>query len=118
MFGPSINCIGWRVDTYKMHTGHRGINHPILNLETNKCEVTSQNHGFTIDEESLKNNTDIKVTHRNLNDNSMRVLVLRVRLFFLYNIILNLHQVLMILDIYLMILFTHATLPKNKNVTN
>jgi len=57
--------------TYKMHTGHRGINHPIINLATNKCEITSQNHGFTIDEESLQNNIDIEVTHRNLNDNSI-----------------------------------------------
>ena len=54
-----------------MHTGHRGINHPIINLATNKCEITSQNHGFTIDEESLQNNIDIEVTHRNLNDNSI-----------------------------------------------
>lgn len=69
--GHQLIALAGGLSTYKMHTGHRGINHPILNLETNKCEVTSQNHGFTIDEESLKNNTDIKVTHRNLNDNSI-----------------------------------------------
>lgn len=57
--------------TFKMHAGHRGINHPIINLSTNKCEVTSQNHGFSIDEASLKNNKNIIVTHRNLNDNSI-----------------------------------------------
>ena len=54
-----------------MHAGHRGINHPIINLSTNKCEVTSQNHGFSIDEASLKNNENIIVTHRNLNDDSI-----------------------------------------------
>ena len=50
---------------------HRGINHPIINLLTNKCEVTSQNHGFAIDKKSLKNNSNIAITHRNLNDNSI-----------------------------------------------
>ena len=54
-----------------MHTGHRGINHPIINIETNKCEVTSQNHGFSIDENSLIKNKNITVTHRNLNDDSI-----------------------------------------------
>lgn len=57
--------------TFKMHNGHRGINHPVKNLITGKCEITSQNHGFAIDESSLSNNTEIEVTHRNLNDNSI-----------------------------------------------
>ncbi|MBF25262.1 MAG: carbamoyl phosphate synthase small subunit [Flavobacteriales bacterium] len=69
--GHQIIALAGGLKTFKMHTGHRGINHPILNLETNKGEITSQNHGFSIDESSLLENTNIKVTHRNLNDNSI-----------------------------------------------
>ena len=69
--GHQLIALAGGLRTFKMHNGHRGINHPIINLETNKCEVTSQNHGFSIDESSLKDNKDIKVTHRNLNDNSI-----------------------------------------------
>ncbi len=57
--------------TFKMHNGHRGINHPVKNLVTGKCEITSQNHGFAVDESSLGNNPEVEVTHRNLNDNSI-----------------------------------------------
>ena len=59
------------VSTYKMHNGHRGINHPVLNLGTKKAEVTSQNHGFGISEEDIKNNLEIEVTHVNLNDDTI-----------------------------------------------
>ncbi len=69
--GHQLIALAGGLKTYKMHTGHRGINHPIINLSTNKCEVTSQNHGFTIDEKSLNNNNNIEVTHRNLNDNTI-----------------------------------------------
>ena len=69
--GHQIIALAGGLKTFKMHTGHRGINHPILNIETNKGEITSQNHGFSIDESSLLKNTHIKVTHRNLNDNSI-----------------------------------------------
>lgn len=53
--------------TYKLKFGHRGGNHPVLDLKTNKVAITSQNHGYAIDEESLKN-TDLEVTHIALND--------------------------------------------------
>ena len=69
--GHQLIALAGGLSTFKMHTGHRGINHPIINLETTKCEVTSQNHGFSIDEESLKKNQNIQVTHRNLNDDSI-----------------------------------------------
>jgi carbamoyl-phosphate synthase small subunit len=59
------------IKTYKMHTGHRGINHPVKNLISGKSEITSQNHGFTIDAEQVKNNTNIEVTHINLNDQTI-----------------------------------------------
>ena len=69
--GHQLIALAGGLTTFKMHTGHRGINHPIINLSTQKCEVTSQNHGFSIDETSLQNNSNITVTHRNLNDNSI-----------------------------------------------
>lgn len=56
--------------TYKMKFGHRGANHPVKNLQTGKIEITSQNHGFCVDIDSLKNK-DIELTHLNLNDNTV-----------------------------------------------
>jgi carbamoyl-phosphate synthase small subunit len=56
------------LETFKMHNGHRGLNHPVKNIITGQCEITSQNHGF-----ALKENThpDLEVTHINLNDNTI-----------------------------------------------
>ena len=52
------------VPTYKMHNGHRGINHPVLNLVTGRCEVTSQNHGFGVDPSVIRSKSDtIDITH-------------------------------------------------------
>ena len=60
------------IPTYKMHHGHRGINHPVKNLITGKCEITSQNHGFGVSPDAIEANTDkVEVTHRNLNDNTI-----------------------------------------------
>ncbi len=59
------------IKTYKMHNGHRGINHPVKNLITGKCEVTSQNHGFSVNAEMVANNPDVEITHINLNDNTI-----------------------------------------------
>ena len=59
------------ISTYKMHNGHRGINHPVKNLVTGKAEVTSQNHGFGISKEDIQNNPNIEVTHINLNDETI-----------------------------------------------
>jgi carbamoyl-phosphate synthase small subunit len=50
--------------------GHRGANHPVKNLQTGKIEITSQNHGFCVDMDSLKKR-DIELTHVNLNDNTV-----------------------------------------------
>ena len=69
--GHQILALAMGITTYKMHNGHRGINHPILNKETGKCEVTSQNHGFGVDPSSVSTNDKIKVTHINLNDDSI-----------------------------------------------
>jgi carbamoyl-phosphate synthase small subunit len=57
--------------TYKMHNGHRGINHPVKNIITGTCEITSQNHGFAVKKEDVENANNIEVTHINLNDNSI-----------------------------------------------
>ncbi len=59
------------IATYKMHNGHRGLNHPVKNLITGKCEVTSQNHGFAVDGEAIKNNENVEITHINLNDGTI-----------------------------------------------
>jgi carbamoyl-phosphate synthase small subunit len=55
--------------TYKLKFGHRGANQPVLNKQTNKVEITTQNHGFAVDAESLPD--DVEVTHVNLNDNTV-----------------------------------------------
>jgi carbamoyl-phosphate synthase small subunit len=65
--------------TYKMHNGHRGINHPVINLETGKGEITSQNHGFSIDMDSIKNKNNIILTHKNLNDGTVEGIKLKDR---------------------------------------
>lgn len=56
------------LDTFKMHNGHRGLNHPVKNLVTGHCEITSQNHGFAI---KTTENPNINVTHVNLNDDTI-----------------------------------------------
>jgi carbamoyl-phosphate synthase small subunit len=63
------NAVG--VKTFKMHHGHRGINHPVKNLLTGRSEITSQNHGFGVDPESIKNNQRVEITHVNLNDQTI-----------------------------------------------
>jgi carbamoyl-phosphate synthase small subunit len=69
--GHQMIALASGLKTHKMHNGHRGINHPIKNLLTGKCEVTSQNHGFVVDQSSLSNNADIELTHIHLNDNTV-----------------------------------------------
>lgn len=59
------------ISTYKMHHGHRGCNHPVKNLITGLCEITTQNHGFNVNEEQIKNSSNTKVTHVNLNDDTI-----------------------------------------------
>lgn len=59
------------IPTFKMHNGHRGLNHPVKNLITGKGEITSQNHGFGVDGDAVKDTGNVQVTHLNLNDNSV-----------------------------------------------
>lgn len=65
------------ISTYKMHHGHRGLNHPVKNLITGHCEITSQNHGFSIKEQDAKNHPDVIVTHINLNDQTIEGIQLK-----------------------------------------
>ncbi len=69
--GHQVIALSQGIPTYKMRNGHRGINHPILNLETGKGEITSQNHGFAIDREETENNKNVSITHLHLNDNTV-----------------------------------------------
>ena len=69
--GHQLLALANDIPTYKMHHGHRGLNHPVLNLTTGKAEITTQNHGFGVDPEAVKNAEHIEITHMNLNDNSI-----------------------------------------------
>lgn len=69
--GHQIIALSQGISTYKMHAGHRGINHPVKNIISGKCEITSQNHGFSIDANDIAKNNDIQITHVNLNDNTI-----------------------------------------------
>ena len=70
--GHQLLALANDIPTYKMHHGHRGINHPVKNMVTGLCEVTSQNHGFGVDPDVIKSNADkIEVTHINLNDDTV-----------------------------------------------
>ncbi|MBT0606568.1 glutamine-hydrolyzing carbamoyl-phosphate synthase small subunit [Aequorivita echinoideorum] len=66
--GHQVLALANGISTYKMHHGHRGINHPIINLVTGEGEITSQNHGFAINRESAEANNNIEITHLHLND--------------------------------------------------
>ena len=69
--GHQVLALANGISTYKMHNGHRGINHPIKNLQTGKGEITSQNHGFAINREETEKNTEIEITHVHLNDHTV-----------------------------------------------
>lgn len=59
------------INTMKMFNGHRGLNHPVKNIIKNHCEVTSQNHGFGVIPEEVRNSDKVEITHINLNDQSI-----------------------------------------------
>ncbi|PHR74113.1 MAG: carbamoyl phosphate synthase small subunit [Lutibacter sp.] len=69
--GHQVIALANGITTYKMHNGHRGINHPVKNLITGKGEITSQNHGFVVDADSLQKNKDFELTHIHLNDDTV-----------------------------------------------
>ncbi|NNM24225.1 MAG: glutamine-hydrolyzing carbamoyl-phosphate synthase small subunit [Flavobacteriaceae bacterium] len=69
--GHQVLALANGISTYKMHNGHRGINHPIKNLLTGKGEITSQNHGFAISREDTEANPNVEITHVHLNDHTV-----------------------------------------------
>jgi len=69
--GHQVIALSQGISTYKMHNGHRGINHPVKNLLTGKGEITSQNHGFAINREETEANKNFVITHVHLNDNTV-----------------------------------------------
>jgi carbamoyl-phosphate synthase small subunit len=68
--GHQILGLAFGGRTYKLKFGHHGGNHPVLNIEQNRVEITAQNHGFAVDPDSL-DQKDVNITHLNLNDNTV-----------------------------------------------
>lgn len=68
--GHQLMSLASGFEVYKMHVGHRGANHPVKNRHTGRVEVTTQNHGFAVDEDSIAEAT-AEVTHVNLNDDTV-----------------------------------------------
>ncbi len=69
--GHQLIALGLGAKTYKLKFGHRGANQPVKNLLTQKVEITSQNHGFAVDYESMKKIADVEITHINCNDTTV-----------------------------------------------
>ncbi len=69
--GHQLLSLAMGLSTFKMHNGHRGINHPVKNLLSGQCEITSQNHGFVVSREDAEQREDLEVTHIHLNDETL-----------------------------------------------
>jgi len=69
--GHQLIALSQGISSYKMFNGHRGINHPVMNVVTGKGEITSQNHGFAVVREEVENHSDVEITHYHLNDNTV-----------------------------------------------
>ena len=69
--GHQLLALACGISTYKMHHGHRGLNHPVKNLITGLGEMTSQNHGFAVSEKDIEKHNEVEVTHVHLNDNTI-----------------------------------------------
>lgn len=80
--GHQIIALSQGLTTEKMHQGHRGLNHPVLNHKTGKGEITSQNHGFVVSRISAEDNDNIEITHSHLNDNTVAGIALKDKLVF------------------------------------
>lgn len=77
--GHQVIALANGISTYKMHNGHRGINHPIKNLITGKGEITSQNHGFSINREETEAHPEVEITHVHLNDHSVAGIKMKIK---------------------------------------
>ncbi len=67
--GHQLLSLACGAETFKMKFGHRGANQPVLNIDSGQVEITAQNHGFAVSEESVPDS--LEITHRNLNDNTV-----------------------------------------------
>ncbi len=77
--GHQLLALANDIPTFKMHHGHRGLNHPVKNIITGQCEITTQNHGFGVDPAAVRNHPNVEVTHVNLNDDSIEGIRLKDR---------------------------------------
>ncbi len=77
--GHQLLALANGISTFKMHHGHRGLNHPVKNLITGLCEITTQNHGFAVDANAIRNSDNTEITHINLNDDSIEGIRLKDR---------------------------------------
>ena len=77
--GHQLLALANDIPTFKMHHGHRGLNHPVKNIITGLCEITTQNHGFGVDPVAVRNHPNVEVTHLNLNDESIEGIRLKDR---------------------------------------
>lgn len=69
--GHQLLALANDIPTFKMHHGHRGLNHPVKNIITGGCEITTQNHGFGVEPNAVRNHPGVEITHVNLNDESI-----------------------------------------------
>ena len=69
--GHQLLALANDIPTFKMHHGHRGLNHPVKNIISGKSEITTQNHGFGVDPDAVRRASHIEITHVNLNDQSI-----------------------------------------------
>ena len=77
--GHQLLALANGIPTFKMHHGHRGLNHPVKNMVTGICEITTQNHGFGVDPEAVRKSPNTEITHVNLNDDSIEGIRLKDR---------------------------------------
>lgn len=77
--GHQLLALANDIPTFKMHHGHRGLNHPVKNIITGQCEITTQNHGFGVDPEAVRKHPNVEITHVNLNDESIEGIRLKDR---------------------------------------
>jgi carbamoyl-phosphate synthase small subunit len=69
--GQQLLALANDIPTFKMHHGHRGLNHPVKNVITGRCEITTQNHGFGVNPDAVRAAANVEITHVNLNDDSI-----------------------------------------------
>src|SRR5882762_4132588 len=77
--GHQLLALSCGLSTYKMHHGHRGLNHPVKNLISGLGEMTSQNHGFAVSEKEIEKNPEVEVTHLHLNDGTIMGIRLKTK---------------------------------------